>query len=131
MLGIGQVRPKRPFVTRFSLDDDITDRQLENGALYCGRFTLDFPPSLRDDRRLPKEDLFVWTPPERNRCLDASVFPKLDKACDQLTGLDRHYVPLVIFLAVETGMRLEELCTVKWEDVFLDKRRMEVAKPRW
>jgi integrase len=42
-----------------------------------------------------------------------------------LTGLDR-YIPLVIFLMVETGLRIEELCTVKWEQVSLDKRRMEV-----
>lgn len=55
---------------RFSLEDDITDRQLEHGAIYCGRFTPVFEPSLRDDRYIPEEDLFVWTPPERDRYLD-------------------------------------------------------------
>ena len=115
---------------RFSLEDDITDRQLENGVIFCGRFTLVFEPSLRDDRYIPGEDLFVWTPPERDRYLDGELFLKLDQACRQLTGLDR-YIPLVIFLMVETGLRLEELCAVKWEHVSLDKRRMDVPKPRW
>ena len=118
-------------MTRISLEDDITDRQLENGARYCGRFTPDFLPNLRDNRRFSREDFFVWTPPERNRYLDANVFRKLNEACRQLTGLDGYYVPLVIFLAVETGLRLEELCAVKWKDVSLDIRRMEIAKPRW
>lgn len=113
-----------------SLEDDITDRQLENGAIYCGRFTPVFEPSLRDDRYIPEEELFVCTPPERDRYLEAALFLKLDQACRQLTGLDR-YIPLVIFLMVETGLRLEELCAVKWEYVSLDKRRMDVPKPRW
>jgi Phage integrase family len=117
-------------VTRFSLLDDITDRRLENGARYCDRFTLAFQPSLRDDRRIPEQDLFVWTPPERDRHLDGDLFLKLDQACCQLTDLDR-YVPLVIFLMVETGLRIEELSGVKWEHVSLDKRRMDVPKPRW
>jgi integrase len=116
-------------VTRVSLDDDITNRQLENGAVYCGRFTPVAWPGSRDDRRVAKEP-FIWTAPTRDRHLDQELFEKLDKACSQLTGLDR-YIPLVIFLMVETGLRIEELCTVKWEQVSLDKRRMEVPKPRW
>jgi hypothetical protein len=115
---------------RFSLEEDITDRQLENGAIYCGRFTPVFERSLRDDRYIPEEDLFVWTPPEWDRHLDGGLFLKLDLACRQLTGLDR-YIPLVIFLMVETGLRIEELCAVRWEYVSLDKRRMDVPKPRW
>jgi hypothetical protein len=117
-------------VTRVSLHTDITDRQFENGARFPDGFTPNFHPSFRDDRRMPKEDLFTWTPPERDRHLDGGLFLKLDKACGQLTGLDR-YVPLIIFLMVETGLRLEELCAVKWEGVSLDKRRMDVPKPRW
>ena len=111
-------------MTRVSLDDDITNRQLENGAVYCGRFTPVACPGSRDDRRVAKEP-FIWTAPTRDRHLDKELFEKLDKACSQLTGLDR-YIPLVIFLMVETGLRIEELCTVKWEQVSLDKRRMEV-----
>jgi hypothetical protein len=55
---------------------------------------------------------------------------KLDEICRQLMGLDR-YVPLIIFLMAETGPRVEELCAVNWEGVSLDKRRMDVPKPRW
>jgi hypothetical protein len=112
------------------LDDDITNRQLENGAIYCGRFTRIFGALLRDDRRIPEEGPFVWTSPDRDRYLDGGLFLKLDEACRQLTSLDR-YVPLVIFLMVETGLRIEELCAVKWEHVSLEKRRMDVPKPRW
>ena len=116
-------------MTRVSLDDDITNRQLENGAVYCGRFTPVVWPGSRDDWRVPNEP-FIWTAPRRDRHLDEDLFEKLDEVCSQLTGLDR-YVPLIIFLMVETGLRIEELCAVKWEQVSLDKRRMEVPKPRW
>lgn len=109
----------------------IEERQLENRARDAGRYTLVFPP-MYPNARLPSErELFLWSPPERKRYLDANVFLRLDEACDQLSGLESYYVPLVIFLAVETGLRLEELCALKWQDVSLDKRRLEVAKPRW
>jgi Phage integrase family len=117
-------------VTRVSLLDDITNRQQENGAIYCDRFTLAFEHSFCDDRYLPPRTQFAWRPTRRNRHLDAGLFFKLDQACSQLTGLDR-YIPVVIFLVVETGLRLEELCSVKWEDVSLDKRRLDVPKPHW
>jgi hypothetical protein len=113
-----------------SCEEDITDSQLENGALDCGRFTLPFQPSSLESRRLSRPEPFVWTPRERNRHLDGGLFLKLDEVCRQLTGLDR-YVPLIIFLMAETGLRIEELCAVKWEGVSLDKRRMDVLKPRW
>ncbi|WP_291576294.1 site-specific integrase [Bradyrhizobium sp.] len=117
-------------MTRVSLLDDITDRQQENGAIYCDRFTFAFEHSFRDDRYLPPRAQFAWRPTRRNRYLDGGLFLKLDQACSRLTGLDR-YIPLVIFLVVETGLRLEELCSVKWEDVLLDKRRLDVPKPLW
>jgi hypothetical protein len=117
-------------VTRISFDDDVTNRQLENGAIDCGRFTPVFQPAFRGDYYISKKDPFTWTPPERDRHLDGGLFLKLDQACRQLTGLDR-YVPLVIFLLVETGLRIEELCAVTWEHVSLDKRRLEVPKPGW
>ncbi len=117
-------------MTRVSLDDDVTNRQLENGAIYCGRFTPVAHSSFRNDKRIIHESPLIWTPPVRDRHLDGGLFLKLDEACRQLTGLDR-YVPLIIFLMVETGLRIEELCTVKWQDIALEKRRMDVPKPRW
>ena len=113
---------------RVSLQDDITDRQLENGATYCGRLTPVFERSLCDGDYIPPNDLLIPTPSGRHRHLDGSLFLKLDQACAQLIGLDR-YIQLVIFLVVETGLRIEELCAVKWEDVSLDKRRMDLPKP--
>ncbi len=98
-------------MTGVSLDYDISNRQLENGAIYCGRFTPVVWPSSRDNRRVPREP-FIWTLPRRGRHLDEDLFEKLDKACSQLTGLDR-YILLVIFLMAETGLRIEELCAVK------------------
>ena len=113
-----------------SCEEDITDSQLENGALDCGRFTLCSQPRSLEGRRLSRPASFVWTPPEPNRHLDGGLFLKLDEVCRQLTGIDR-YVPLIIFLMAETGLRIEELCAVKWEGISLDKRRMDVPKPRW
>ncbi len=99
-------------MTRVSQHTDITDRQYENGARFPDGFTPDFHPSFLDDRRIPEKDLFIWTPPVWDRHLDGGLFVKLDQACRQLTGFDR-YIPLVIFLMVETGLRIEDLCAVK------------------
>ena len=99
-----------------SCEEDITDSQLENGALDCGRFTLPLQRSSLEGRRLSRREPFVWIPPERGRHLDGGLFLTLDEVCRQLTGLDR-YVPLVIFLMAETGLPIEELCAVKWEGV--------------
>ena len=112
-----------------SLAEAIEERQLENRARDAGRYTLVFPPMFRNSRRPSERE--AWSPPERKRHLDASIFLKLDEACERLTGLAGYYVPLVIFLAVETGLRLDELCALKWQDVSLSERRIEVAKPRW
>lgn len=117
------------FVMRVSYGDNIADQQLASAALVCERYDLDFAPSVCRDRRVPEES--IWSEPEQDRHLDKGLFYKLDETCHQLTGLDRHYVPLVILLLVETGLRLDELCAVRWDDVSLRKRRMEIAKPRW
>jgi hypothetical protein len=114
-----------------SLAEAIEERQLENRARDAGRYTFVFPPKFPNSRRPSKCEALLWSPPERKRHLDASIFLKLDEACERLTGIAGYYVPLVIFLAVETGLRLNELCALKWQDVSLSGRRMEVAKPRW
>jgi integrase len=118
-------------VPRSSYVENIEQRWLESGALYAGRYTPILQFSARDDAWIVDDNLPRWFPRERNRYLDAGIFPKLNEACCQLTGFDGYYVPLIIFLAVETGLRVQELCGLKWGDVSLDKRRMEVAKPRW
>lgn len=126
-LGAGQA--EEPPLT-VSLLDDIANRQLENGALCCERYTLDLQPVLHPDRRNSGFRPFIWTAPEWDRHLDGGLFLKLDKVCQDLTGLDR-YVTLIIFLMVETGLRVEELCAARWDGVSFEKRRMDVPKPRW
>jgi integrase len=69
--------------------------------------------------------------PAWDRHLDPGLFLKLDEACRKLTGLDRYYVPLAVFLMVEAGLAIEDLCALRWEGVSLDTRRMDVPKPLW
>lgn len=113
-----------------SFVDEITNRQLESGALVCERHMLEFRPS-RDTRRCAPAEPFIWMAPAWDRHLDPGLFLKLDEACRKLTGLDRYYVPLAVFLMVEAGLAIEDLCALRWEGVSLDTRRMDVPKPLW
>jgi len=45
----------------------------------------------------------------RRRRLNSGELEKLDQACRECRGLNRYYVPLAIYLAVESGMRLQEI----------------------
>jgi integrase len=73
----------------------------------------------------------------RKRRLDPGVGPRgqdeLDRligACDKCRGLNKYYVPLAINLAIETGMRLQEIFNLTWEDIDFEKRRIEIRKSK-
>jgi integrase len=66
----------------------------------------------------------------RNRRLKEGELQKLEEVCRHCRGLNRYYVPLAIYLAVETGMRLQEMFNLTWQDVDIKKRRVEVRKSK-
>jgi integrase len=66
----------------------------------------------------------------RSRRLKDGELQKLEDVCRNCRGLNRYYVPLAIYLAVETGMRLQEMFNLTWQDVDIKKRRIEIRKSK-
>jgi integrase len=66
----------------------------------------------------------------RKRRLEDGELNKLDKACRNCRELNRYYVPLAIYLAVETGMRLQEIFNLTWRDMDVRHRRIEIRKSK-
>ena len=66
----------------------------------------------------------------RKRRLNPGELSKLEEACKDCRGLNRFYVPLAIYLAIETGMRLQEIFHLTWQDINIDKRRIEIRKSK-
>lgn len=66
----------------------------------------------------------------RKRRLLPGEEERLYEACKKCLGLNRTYVPLAVALAIETGMRLDEIFNLTWEDLDFDKRTIEVTKSK-
>jgi integrase len=66
----------------------------------------------------------------RRRRLEEGELERLMKACEQCRGLNRIYVPLAIYLAIETGMRLQEIFNLHWTDLDPPKRRIVITKSK-
>jgi len=66
----------------------------------------------------------------RKRRLEEDELERLEQACKECRGLNQYYVPLAIYLAVETGMRLQEIFNLTWPDVDITKRRIEIRKSK-
>jgi len=64
----------------------------------------------------------------RKRSLQPGELEKLEEACKRCLGRNRYYAPLAIDLAVETGMRLQEIFDLKWGDIDVPKRRIEIRR---
>lgn len=58
----------------------------------------------------------------RKRRLNEGEQERLWEACRKCLGLNRHYVPLAIALAIHTGMRLQEIFNLTWQDIDFEKR---------
>lgn len=67
---------------------------------------------------------------DRSRRLQDGELERLIEACSKCLGLNRTYVPLAIYLAVETGMRLDEIFNLTWDDLDFDNRRIEIGKSK-
>jgi hypothetical protein len=53
----------------------------------------------------------------RKRRLKEGELEALERHSRDCRGLNSYYVPLAIYLAVETGMRLQEIFNLTWQDV--------------
>ncbi len=66
----------------------------------------------------------------RKRRLNDGELEKLERACEDCRGLNRYYVALAVYLAVETGMRLQEIFNLTWLDIDTPERRIEIRKSK-
>ena len=66
----------------------------------------------------------------RERRLAEGEREKLLHATDVCRGMNAIYVPLAINLAIETGMRLQEIINLRWRDVDIDNRRIAITKSK-
>jgi len=66
----------------------------------------------------------------RKRRLEGDELQRLEQACNKCIGDNKYYAPLAIYLAIQTGMRLQEIFNLRWKDIDLEKRRIEVRKSK-
>jgi integrase len=66
----------------------------------------------------------------RQRTLEEGELEKLDEACQHCLSLNRYYLPLAIHLAIDTGMRRQEITNLRWDDIDFEKRRIVIRKSK-
>jgi integrase len=74
-------------------------------------------------------------PKKRTRRLDdlpsrKNELDRLLEACQQCQGINKIYMRLAIILAVQTGMRLQEILLLTWHDVDLHNNRIDIKKSK-
>ena len=68
--------------------------------------------------------------PRRKRRLESGEHELLDMAAENCRGKNMLYVPLAIALAIETGMRLQEIFNLTWEDINTKTRRIKIQNSK-
>jgi integrase len=67
---------------------------------------------------------------DRVRRLRSGELDRILASCNQCKGDYVNYAPLAILLAIETGMRLQEIFGLDWTDVHLQRRRIHIRKSK-
>jgi integrase len=71
-----------------------------------------------------------YVPEPRDRILKKWELKKLLDACEDCHEHNRVYVPLAIFLSVETGMREGEILSLRWNHINFDERTILVTETK-
>jgi integrase len=66
----------------------------------------------------------------RNRRLKKGELEKIEQACEACRGLNPYYIPLAAYLAIETGMRTQEIFNLLWSDIDVPNRRIVIRKSK-
>src|SRR5262249_27546326 len=67
---------------------------------------------------------------QSTRRLKPGELEKMIEASKAGYGMHRHYITLALLLAIQTGMRREEIFDLTWEDVDLLDRRINIRKSK-
>ena len=66
----------------------------------------------------------------RTRRLEDGELERLELAVDGCRGKNHFFVPLAFWLAIETGLRLQEIFNLKWGDIDTKTRRIKITKSK-
>jgi integrase len=66
----------------------------------------------------------------RTRNLLPGEEERLVEAFDGCQGLNKFYGPLAMYLSLQTGMRLQEVANLRWNDVDFERRRITIRKSK-
>jgi integrase len=67
---------------------------------------------------------------KRTRRLEDGEYRQLIAACQNCQGLNKFYLPIGIDLAIETGMREQEIFNLRWRDVDFRRRVIHIRKSK-
>jgi integrase len=67
---------------------------------------------------------------QRERALRPGELQAIERACERCQRGNQFYIPLAIHIAIETGMREQEIFNLQWGDIFLLERRMVIRKSK-
>lgn len=70
------------------------------------------------------------TKKRRPRGLREGELERLIQACDKCLVSNRYYLPLAVYLFIETGMRRQELVKLTWEDINFDLKIITIIKDK-
>jgi integrase len=84
------------------------------------------------DIRNPFEDLVIkGSDIPRVRRVSDEELQRLETAVrEKCRGANKHYAQLAIYLAIQTGMRLQEIFNLRFQDVDMRKRRITIYKSK-
>jgi integrase len=66
----------------------------------------------------------------RTRSLYDGELERILKACKQCHDPNNYYIPLAIYLAIDTGMRRQEIFNLTWKDIDDVNRRITIRKSK-
>jgi integrase len=67
---------------------------------------------------------------QRERALRPGEFQAIEKACEKCQRGNQFFIPLAIWIAIDTGMREQEIFNLQWGDIFIQERRMVIRKSK-
>ena len=76
------------------------------------------------DNVFASKKLIIDGETEARRPLSSSEATTLLNSCEGLNAVDK----LIVMLPLYTGMRLGEVCALKWEDIYFDKKLIHVQR---
>jgi len=66
----------------------------------------------------------------RERSLEGNELQRILDACKKCVGDNKFYVPLAIHMAIDTGMRRQEVCNLTCADIDVQHRRIKIRKSK-